>query len=75
MTKNRNPGFFFFFGGGGGGGGEEEEDMNTRAAIFYHISYTRHILMTSSIDSYSLMRIFLKVFKIEGIVALTVKGR
>ena len=64
-------------GGGGGGGvfrvwGREGEDMNTRAAIFF---YTRHIGMTSSTEPYSLMKIFLTVFKIEGIVALTIKGR
>ena len=58
----------FFFVGGWGGGVREGEDMNTRATIFF---YTRHIGMTSSTDPYSLM----KVFKIEGIVALTIKGR
>ena len=54
--------------GGGGGGG----DMNTRAAIFF---YTRHIGMTSCTEPYSLMKIFLMLFKIEGIEALTIKGR
>ena len=61
-------------GGGGGGrgggrGGEfEEEDMNTNATIFF---YTRHTGMTSSTEPYSLMKIFLTVYKIGGIVPLT----
>ena len=46
--------------------------MNTRAAVIF---YTRHIGMTSSTELYSLMKIFLKVFKKEGIVPLTIKGR
>ena len=46
-------------------------DMNTRAAIFY----TRHIVTTSSTESYSLMKLFLTVFKTERIVAVTIKGR
>ena len=45
--------------------------MNTRAAIFY----TQDIATTSSTEPCSLMKIFLTVFKIEGIVALTIKGR
>ena len=40
-----------------------------------HILYTRHIVTTSSTELYSLMKIFLTVFKIEGIIALTIKGR
>ena len=44
-----------------------------RAAIFFF--YTRHIGMTSSTEPYSLMKIFLTVFKIEGIAALTINGR
>ena len=44
---------------GGGGGG----------------LYTRHIVTTSPTERYSLVKIFLAVFKIEGIVALTNKGR
>ena len=47
-------------------------DMNARALIFF---YTRHIVTTSSTEPYSHMKIFLTVFKIEGIVALTIKGR
>ena len=46
--------------------------MNTRAAIFF---YTRHIVTTSSTVPYSVMKVFLMVFKTEGIVALTIKGR
>ena len=45
--------------------------MNTKAAIFF----TRHIGTASSTEPYSLMKIFLTVFKIEGIVALAIKGR
>ena len=47
--------------------------MNTRAAIFY--TQETNIVMTSSTEPYSLMKIFLTVFKIESIVALTIKGR
>ena len=47
--------------------------MNITAAIY--ILYTRHIVTTSSTKPYSLMKIFLTVFKIEGIVALTIKGK
>ena len=73
LTKNPNQGFFFFFFlGGGGGGGGSEEAMNTRAAIFY--TQDRHIV-TSSKEPYSLMKIFQTVFKIQGIVALTIKGK
>ena len=59
-------------GGGGGtgcwvGGGYEQKSR--------HILYTRHIVTTSSTESYSLMKIFLTVFKIEGIEALTIKER
>ena len=45
--------------------------MNTRAAI---LLYTRHI-GTSSTEPYSLMKIFLMLFKIKVVVALTIKGR
>ena len=38
-----------------------------------YILYTRHIVTTSSTEQYKLMKIFLTVFKIEGIVALTIK--
>ena len=70
---------------GGGGGG----DMNIRAAIFYRqethwwgggdmntraaIFYRQDTLSWPA--PYNLMKIFLTVFKIEGIVALTIKGR
>ena len=43
-------------------------DMNTRAAIFL-------IVTTSFTESYGLMKMFLTEFKIEGIVAVTIKGR
>ena len=59
---------FFLGGGGGGGGGEEEKNMNTRAAIFYTQGTLSRPLL-------QIMKIFLMVFKTEGIVALTIKGR
>ena len=40
-----------------------------------HIFYTRHIVTISSTELYSLIKIFQMVFKIEDIVALTIKGR
>ena len=40
-----------------------------------HILNSRNIVTTSSTEPYSLMKIFLTVFKIEGIVALTIKER
>ena len=69
--------FFFFFcvcvcgwgGGGGGGGGGEYEHRNR------HILYIRHIVTISSTEPYSLMKIFQMIFKPEGIVALTNKGK
>ena len=54
-------------GGGGGGGGYEHKSR--------HILYTSHIVTTSSKEPYNLMKIFQTVFKIEGIVAKTIKGR
>ena len=39
------------------------------------ILYTRHIVTISPTERYSLVKIFLTVFKIEGIVALINKGR
>ena len=42
-------------GGGGGGGGYEHKSR--------HILYTRHIVTISSTKPYSLMKIFLTVFK------------
>ena len=39
-----------------------------------HILYTGQIVTISSTELYSLMKIFLIVFKIEGIVASTIKG-
>ena len=57
--------------GGGGGGGEGGQAYEHKSR---HILYTRHIVTTSSTEPYSLMKIFLTVFKLEGIVALTIKG-
>ena len=79
-SKSRIFFIFFFWGGGGGGGGEREregawgggEDITTRVAIFF---YTRHIIMTSFTEPNSLMKVFQTVFKIEGFVALPIKGR
>ena len=54
------------------------EEMVTFAGFEHksrHILYTRHIVTTSSTEPYSLMKIFVVVFKIEGIVALTIEGR
>ena len=68
----------FFFGGGGGEGGRGkgaaagEGDMNTRAAIFYTQDTLSLPLLQKCIVSCNL---FLTVFKKEGIVALTIKGR
>ena len=55
--------------GGGGGGG----NMNIEGSR--HILYIRHIVTISSTEPYSLMKIFLMIFKPEGIVALTNKGK
>ena len=49
-------------------------DINTRAKN-RNILYTRHILTTSSTQPNSLMKILLTEYKIEGIVALVIKGR
>ena len=54
----------------GEGGWERGYEYKSR-----RIFYTRHIVTNSSTEPYSLMKIFLTVFKIEGIVALTIKGR
>ena len=77
--------FFIFLGGGGGGGGGGLRERGVAGGVRgstltqeppYHIFfYTRHIGMTYSTEPYSLMKIFPSVFKIEGIVALTIKGR
>ena len=65
-----------FFGGWGGGGGGEGIEGGGRIRpkeppYFIHKTH-RHDLFYRT---YSLMQIFLTVFKIEGIVALTIKGR
>ena len=77
FDKESKSRIFFFVGGGGGGGGlwggggGGEYQYKSR-----HILYTRHIVVsTSSTEPYSLMKIFLTVFKIEGIVALTIKEK
>ena len=80
MTKNPNPEEKTFFcvcvcvcvGGGGGGGGGEGGRVNEHKShhIFLYKTYT-----ISSTELYSLMKIFVTVFKMEGIVALTIKGR
>ena len=49
-------------------------DINTRAKS-RHILYTRHIVTTSSTQPYTLMKILLTVYKVEGILALIIKGR
>ena len=59
-------------GAGGGGVGEGKGGYKHKSR---HILYTRHIVTTSSTEPYILMKIFLTVFKIEGIVALTIKKR
>ena len=64
--------FFFFLGGGRGVGGRGGQGYDYKSR---YILYTRHIVMTSSTEPYSLMKIFLTVFKIEVIVALTIKGK
>ena len=52
-------------------GGEEYQHKSKEPPYLY----TKHIVTTSSTELYSLMKIFLTVFKIEGIVALTIKER
>ena len=83
FNKESKPRIFFFFfffrggcgGGGGGGGGGEGNVAGEYEHKCHHIFYTRHIVTTSSTELYySLVKIFLMVFKIEGIVALTIKG-
>ena len=80
FTKNLNPGFFFFFffgggGGGGGGGGMRGDVARGYEHESRHILYAQHTFMTSCTKLCSLVKKFLMVFKIEGIVALTVKGK
>ena len=40
-----------------------------------HILYIRYIVTTSSTEQYSLMNIFLTIFKIRGIVDFTIQER
>ena len=73
--RHRGIKFFFFLvgGGGGGGGGKLKGGYEHKRR---HILYTRHIVTTSSTEPYSLVvNLFLMVFKIEGMVVLTIKGR
>ena len=74
FDKESKSRIFFFWGGGGGGGGRGRGEGGYEH-MSRHILYTRHIATTSSTKSYSLMKIFLTVFIIKGIVALTIKGR
>ena len=46
-------------------------DMSTRPPHFL----SAHVVITSSTEPYSLMKISLAIFKTEGIVALTIKRR
>ena len=48
------------------------DDMSTRGAIFIYKTYCHDLFYT---QPYSLVKLFLTVFKIEGTVALTIKGR
>ena len=54
--------FFVVVLGGGGLAGEFEHESR-------HIFYTRHIVTIASTEGYSLMKIFLTLFKIESIAA------
>ena len=45
------------------------------ANMSHHIFFIVLHYTTSCTELYSLMKIFLMIFKIEGIVALTIKGR
>ena len=55
-------------GGGGGGGGGGGRGKRYEGPYFIYKT-SRHIVTTSSTQPYSLMKLFLMVFKIEGIVA------
>ena len=56
----------------GGGGGGAERGINMRAPIFFiYVILSRSVLQNRIV----FMKIFLMVFKIEGIVALTIKGK
>ena len=73
MNFAKEPKSRIFFGGGGGGGGGGGRG-GSGAARYEHerqppYFYTRHKVTISSTELYSLMKIFLMVFKIEGTVA------
>ena len=59
-----------FLEGVGGEGGAGMLSMNKKAPIFF---YTGHIVTISSTELYSLMKIFLMVFKIEGMFYITIQ--
>ena len=61
--------FFFFVEGGGGGGGVRIETQEPPYVI--HKTHCHELFYRT----YSLMKIFLTVFKIEGIVVITIKCR
>ena len=71
FDKESKSGIFFIWAGGGGEGGSEKGGYEQKS---HHILYIRHNVKTSSTQPYSLMKIFLMVFKTEGIVALNMKG-
>ena len=79
MNFDKESKSWIFLGGGGGGGGGGKGGGGGRGYKHKscHIFYTRHTGMPSSIEPYSLMKIFLTVFKKESIqfVVLTIKGR
>ena len=60
---------FFFIWGGGGGVIRRQQGMNMRAPMPPCFFFTLHIVTISSTELYSLMEIFVMVFKIGGIVA------
>ena len=72
--------FLFFYLGRGGGGGGGVRGEGGQVAVRYehqspHIFYTQHIVTISTTELHGLMKKFLMVINIEGIVALTIKGR
>ena len=66
MTKNLNPDFFLGVVDGSYGSNEHESR---------HILFTRHIVVTSSTEPYSFIKIIMTVFKIESFAAETIKGK
>ena len=74
-SKSRKKKNFFSFvlGGGGVGWGEGKKGRRGRYGRYEHASrhiiYTQHIVMTSSTEPYSFMKIILTVFKVESTAA------